>query len=313
MPVNENFIEKARRLYAAPFFDLISEAHLTHREHHDPGRIQRCALLSIKTGGCPEDCGYCPQSAHHETDLARSELLELDHVLEAAKIAKKNGAQRFCMGAAWREVKDGPEFERVLEMVRSVANEGLETCATLGMLNHRQAVRLKEAGLHAYNHNLDTSRRHYGQIITTRTYEDRLRTLKAVRASGIQVCSGGIVGMGESAEDRCALLAELAALDPQPESVPINMLVRVPGTPLADSEAVSALEWVRTIAVARILMPKAMVRLAAGRHLLSEEAQALAFFAGANSIFLGEKLLTQPNPELEKDTKLFSRIDLPAP
>ncbi|HLG20224.1 MAG TPA: biotin synthase BioB [Bdellovibrionota bacterium] len=303
-------MRRAQSLYEKPFFDLLFEAHSVHRTHHDPNDIQRCTLLSIKTGGCPEDCGYCPQSAHYDTDLERESLLPLEKVVQAARTAKQNGAQRFCMGAAWREVQDGPEFDRVLEMVRGVAEQGLETCVTLGMLNESQAQRLKEAGLYAYNHNLDTSRDYYAKIITTRTYDDRLRTLKAVREAGITVCCGGIIGMGESAQDRCALLAELAAFDPQPESVPINLLVHAEGTPLANSEPLSPLEWVRMIAVARILMPKARVRLAAGRVGLSEEAQALAFFAGANSIFLGEKLLTRPNPEPQTDLRMLSSFNV---
>jgi biotin synthase len=299
---------RARDLYALPLPELLFQAHSLHRQHHDPVEIQRCTLLSIKTGGCPEDCGYCPQSAHYDTGLAREALMPVEEVRKAAREARASGAERFCMGAAWRQVKEGPEFEQVLDMVRAVKSEGLEACVTLGMLNASQAQRLKEAGLDAYNHNLDTSREYYSKIITTRTYDDRLHTLRAVRSAGITVCSGGIIGMGETTDDRCAMLAELAQLDPQPESVPINLLIPVEGTPLADSEAVDPLELVRTVAVARLLMPKTRVRLSAGRVGLSREAQVLAFFAGANSIFLGEKLLTRPNPEVDEDEALLSAL-----
>jgi biotin synthase len=299
---------RAQELYALPLPELLFRAHSVHREHHDPVEIQRCTLLSIKTGGCPEDCGYCPQSAHYDTGLARESLMPVEAVRTAAREARASGAERFCMGAAWRQVKDGPEFEQVLDMVRAVKSEGLEACVTLGMLNAEQAARLKEAGLDAYNHNLDTSRDYYSKIITTRTYDDRLQTLRSVRAAGITVCSGGIIGMGESTDDRCAMLAELAVLDPQPESVPINLLIPVEGTPLADSEPVDPLDLVRTVAVARVLMPKTRVRLSAGRVGLSREAQVLAFFAGANSIFLGEKLLTRPNPEVNEDEALLSAL-----
>jgi biotin synthase len=298
----------ALRLYRLPLFELIYQAHDVHRKNHDPVDIQRCSLLSIKTGGCPEDCGYCPQSAHYDTGLKKEALSPVDDVKKAAMAAKEDGAQRFCMGAAWRNVKDGPDFDQVLEMVREVKNAGLEVCVTLGMVNVDQAKRLKEAGLYAYNHNLDTSREYYEKIISTRTYDDRLNTLRAVRQAGLTICSGGIIGMGESLEDRCAMLAELAALDPQPESVPINLLIPVEGTPLAKSEPVSPLELVRTVAVARILMPKARVRLSAGRISLSNEAQILAFYAGANSIFLGEKLLTRPNPEVDQDNRMLAEI-----
>ncbi|MGH9749765.1 MAG: biotin synthase BioB [Candidatus Polarisedimenticolia bacterium] len=300
--------DTAQTLYRLPLFDLIERSHAVHRAHHDPADIQRCALLSIKTGGCPEDCAYCPQSAHYETGVGRDPLLGVDAVRRAARAARADGAQRFCMGAAWREVKDGEEFERVLDMVRAVAAEGLEVCATLGMLTPAQAGRLKEAGLHAYNHNLDTSRAHYGTIITTRTYDDRLDTLRAVRAAGLTVCSGGILGMGETVDDRCALLAELASLEPQPESVPINMLVAVPGTPLGGAAPIDPLDLIRTIAVARILMPRSRVRLSAGRLSLGREAQILAFYAGANSIFLGERLLTTPNPEPGEDHALLQAL-----
>ncbi len=306
-------LENAERLYALPLFDLLFEAHRVHREHHDAQDIQRCTLLSIKTGGCPEDCAYCPQSAHYDTGLAKQALVPLDAVREAARNARLNGAQRFCMGAAWREVKDGPAFDRVLDMVRAVKSEGLEACVTLGMITPEQALRLKQAGLDAYNHNLDTSREHYAEIITTRTYDDRLRTLRAARSAGIGLCSGGIIGMGESVRDRLAMLAELAALDPPPESVPINLLIPVEGTPLADAPPVDPLDLVRVVAVARLLMPRSRVRLSAGRLSLSNEAQVLCFFTGANSIFLGDTLLTRPNPEPDADDALLARLRGGAP
>lgn len=292
---------RAEMLYRMPLMDLLYEAHQVHRKFHDPTDIQRCTLLSIKTGGCPENCSYCPQSAHYKTDLEKQSLMPLDEVRTAAKAARAQGAERFCMGAAWRSVKDGPEFDRVLDMIKIVKGENLEACVTLGMLTESQAVRLKEAGLDAYNHNLDTSREYYEKIIQTRTYDDRLNTLRAVRKAGITVCCGGILGMGESVSDRCAMLVELASMDPQPESVPINLLIPVEGTPLQDASPVDPLEFVRTVAVARILMPGSRVRLSAGRISLSKETQVLAFFAGANSIFLGEKLLTRPNPKTDED------------
>jgi len=303
-----HLLAQAQALYQKPLMDLIFEAHQVHRLHHNPTEIQKCTLLSIKTGGCQEDCSYCPQSAHYDTGLEREKLVPLEKVRQAVKEAKAQGAQRFCMGAAWRNVKDGPEFDRVLDMVRIVKQEDLEACVTLGMLNEKQAERLKEAGLDAYNHNLDSSREFYEKIIHTRSYDDRLNTLKAVRTAGLTICSGGIIGMGESVEDRCGLLATLASLDPQPESVPINLLIPVEGTPLQDAEPVDPLELVRTVAVARILMPKSRVRLSAGRLSLSKEAQILAFFAGANSIFLGEKLLTRPNPDVDEDQLLLSSL-----
>ncbi len=302
------FLSRAEALYQKPLMDLIFEAHQVHRTHHDPHEIQKCTLLSIKTGGCPENCSYCPQSAHYETGVDRHGLLDLGEVQKAVNNAKSSGAQRFCMGAAWRSVKDGPEFDQVIEMVKMVKESEMEACVTLGMLTLSQAQRLKEAGLDAYNHNLDTSREYYSKIIQTRTYDDRLDTLKSVRKAGITVCSGGIIGMGETPRDRCALLAELASLDPQPESVPINLLIPVEGTPLAESESVDPLELVRTVAVARLLMPQSRVRLSAGRISLSKEAQVLAFFAGANSIFLGEKLLTRPNPARDADEALLESL-----
>ena len=305
--MNELF-QKALTLYRQPFFELLRQSHEVYRAHHDPLDIQRCALLSIKTGGCPEDCSYCPQSAHYETGVERRSLLSVGEVRRSARSARESGATRFCVGAAWRQVKDGAEFDRVLEMIRAVKAEGLEACATLGMLTEEQSHRLKEAGLDADNHNLDTSREYYGKIIRTRSYDDRLRTLRAVRRVGITVCSGGIIGMGETTEDRCGMLAELAALDPQPESVPINLLIPVQGTPLQASRSVDPLELVRVIGVARILMPKSRVRLSAGRLSLSPETQALAFYAGANSIFLGEKLLTRPNPDVSSDERLLEAL-----
>ena len=302
------FMKRAEALHRLPLLDLLFQAHQAHRQHHDPLAIQRCSLLSIKTGGCPEDCAYCPQSAHYDTGTGRHELLDLDAIRHAARAARKQGAERFCMGAAWREVKDGPQFDRVLDMVRAVKAEGMEACVTLGMLTPGQARRLKDAGLDAYNHNLDTSREFYPQIVTTRDYGDRLETLRAVAEAGIGVCSGGIVGMGESVRDRCAMLAELAALEPQPESVPINLLIPIPGTPLEHALPVDPLDLVRLVAVARLLMPKSRVRLAAGRLELSREAQVLAFFAGANSIFLGSTLLTRPNPEPDADHRLLESL-----
>ncbi len=295
-----------------PLLDLVFDAARVHRENHDPSAMQCSQLLSIKTGGCPEDCGYCSQSAHHETKLAREPLLDVDAVLAAARQARENGADRFCMGAAWREVKDGREFDRVIEMVRGVKALGLETCVTLGMLNASQAARLKDAGLDFYNHNLDTGRSHYEQIVSTRGYDDRLATLGHVREAGIHVCSGGILGMGESRRARAELLLELARLDPQPESVPINTLVRVPGTPLADAPPLDWTELVRAVAAARLLMPRTVVRLSAGRTELSDAAQAMCFLAGANSIFVGDELLTTPNPSAESDAALLGKLGLEA-
>jgi biotin synthase len=267
-------------------------------------------LLSIKTGGCPEDCAYCPQSAHYDAGAGRQDLLPVEHVMATAREAREQGVTRFCMGAAWRQVSDGPEFESVLEMVRGVSSLGLEVCCTLGMLNESQARRLADAGLYAYNHNLDTSPEYYGQIITTRNYEDRLKTLEHVRKAGITVCCGGIVGMGESDEDRIGLLHQLATLNPHPESVPVNMLVRVEGTPLGEAEAADPLVLIRTIAAARVLMPSSRVRLSAGRRSLTREAVTLCFMAGANSIFVGDKLLTTPNPSRDQDELLLQELDL---
>jgi biotin synthase len=304
--------EEIRQIYQLPFPELMFQAQLAHREFHSPEEVQLCRLLSIKTGGCPEDCAYCAQSAHYKTGVARQELINPAEVLVAARRAKREGATRFCMGAAWRQVSDGRDFDRVLEMVRGVAALGMEVCCTLGMLTESQALRLKRAGLTAYNHNLDTSPEFYGEIITTRVYEDRLRTIAHVRKAGITVCCGGILGMGESDEDRLGLLEQLARLDPHPESVPINMLVRSQGTPLADAEELDPLIMVRTIATARILMPASRVRLAAGRQQMSQEAVTLCFLAGANSIFTGEKLLTTPNPGPDADHRLLGSLGMRA-
>lgn len=297
-------------IYAQPLPDLIFEAQRIFRQHFDATRVQGCVLLSIKTGGCPEDCGYCPQSAHYHTAVQREALTTVGSALDAARAAKEQGATRFCMGAAWRDAPQGREFDDVLAMVRGVRGLGLEACCTLGMLTDDQARALADAGLTAYNHNLDSSREFYETIITTRTYDERLQTLERVRRAGITVCCGGIIGMGESVRDRWELLRQLATSDPHPESVPINLLVRVAGTPLGDREAIDTLELVRTIATARILMPASMVRLSAGRLSISDEAQALCFLAGANSIFMGERLLTTPNPEIDRDRQLFDRLGM---
>ncbi|HEU5284787.1 MAG TPA: biotin synthase BioB [Burkholderiales bacterium] len=296
-------------LFDTPFNDLLHRAHTIHRRHFDPNAVQLSTLLSVKTGGCPEDCAYCPQSARYRTGVADEDLLSLEQVTAAARLAKANGATRFCMGAAWR----GPrprELERVMDMVKAVRAEGLETCATLGLLKEGQAEQLKAAGLDYYNHNLDTSPEFYGEIITTRTQDDRVQTLARVRRAGIHVCCGGIIGMGETRRARAALIAQLAAMDPYPESVPINNLVQVEGTPLHGTAPLDPLEFVRTIACARITMPKARVRLSAGREAMSEAIQALCFFAGANSIFYGEKLLTTGNPDVEQDRALFAKLGL---
>jgi len=299
-------------LYHQPLMDLIYQAATVHREHQQANTVQVCTLLSIKTGGCPEDCSYCPQSVHHHTDVAFEKLLQVEPVLEAARHAKAAGSTRFCMGAAWREARDGAQFDRVVEMVRGISDLGLEVCCTLGMLSQDQARRLKEAGLSAYNHNLDTSENYYSRIISTRTYQDRLDTLQTVRDAGITVCCGGIIGMGESEDDRIDLLYTLATLPKPPESVPINALVPVPGTPLEHQQRVPTFDLVRMIATARILMPASMVRLSAGRLEMSAEEQALCFLAGANSIFSGEKLLTTPNPQVDEDHALFEALGLKA-
>ncbi|HXM95772.1 MAG TPA: biotin synthase BioB [Candidatus Dormibacteraeota bacterium] len=297
-------------IYRTPLPELLFRAQTIHRQFHAPDRVQTCQLISIKTGGCPEDCAYCPQSAHYDSDVTRHALLDPQHVIQVARDASSRGITRFCMGAAWRQAPEGREFDNVLEMVRGVSELGMEVCCTLGMLTEAQAIKLKSAGLTAYNHNLDTSPEFYGSIITTRVYDDRLRTLAAVRKAGITVCCGGILGMGERETDRIGLLHQLATLEPHPESVPINMLVRVQGTPLADAPTLDPLEMVRAIATARITMPASRVRLAAGRKQLSPEAVTLCFLAGANSIFVGEKLLTTPNPDPDEDEQLFQTLGL---
>ena len=297
--------EDVRALYDRPLLSLIDDARAVHNAHQPALEVQLCSLLSVKTGGCPEDCAYCPQSSHYDTGVGSEKMLDVEEVLASARRARDQGASRFCMGAAWREVKDGPAFDKVLEMVRGVKELGLEACTTLGMLTLSQANQLKAAGLDAYNHNLDTSREHYRSIISTRTFDARLETLDNVRRAGITVCSGGIIGMGESKDDRCEMLRTLANLDPQPESVPINALVPAPGTPLGDRPPVDPLDMVRMVAVARVLMPRARVRLSAGRTALSREAQVLCMLAGANSIFYGEKLLTTPNPAEDEDRALL--------
>ncbi|HEX5656719.1 MAG TPA: biotin synthase BioB [Polyangiales bacterium] len=297
-------VREVRALHDLPLIELVFRAQEVHKRHHESGAVQLCTLLSVKTGGCPEDCSYCPQSAHHETKVASEKLMSVDDVLAKARIAKDNGATRFCMGAAWRNPR-GKDFDKVLQMVEGVRAMGLEACATLGMLDDSQADRLAQAGLTAYNHNLDTSRDHYKKIISTRTYDDRLDTLDRVARAGISTCCGGIIGMGESIDDRCALLCELAHMRPHPGSVPVNALVPVDGTPLDQQKVVDSFEMVRMIATARIMMPESMVRLSAGREGLSREAQLLCFMAGANSIFYGDKLLTTGNPDVEADRALF--------
>jgi biotin synthase len=305
-------LDDLRSVYELPLPELMFRAAEVHRANHDFRDIQRCALLSIKTGGCPEDCGYCSQSAHYETPVRAEPLLTVEEVRERARQAKALGATRFCMGAAWRGPRDGPAFERVLDMVRAVRDLDMEACVTLGMLTDEQARRLREAGLTAYNHNLDTSRRHYPNIVSTRTYEDRLDTIRAVQRAGISVCCGGILGMGETEEDRLLLLAELAALDPPPESIPINCLVPVRGTPLQMAPPVDPLALVRLVATTRIAFPRARVRLSAGRNAMSRELQVLCFFVGANSIFFGEQLLTTPNATADADADLFRAMGLPS-
>ncbi|MGZ8144183.1 MAG: biotin synthase BioB [Methylosarcina sp.] len=302
-------LDEVQALFALPFMDLIYQAQSIHRDHFDPNEVQVSSLLSIKTGSCSEDCGYCPQSARYDAGITPEALMPVETVLLAAQKARKEGASRFCMGAAWRKPKD-KDIDRVIEMVQGVKALGMETCVTLGMLTDEQTARLKEGGLDYYNHNLDTSEEYYSEIITTRTYQDRLDTLERVREAGINVCCGGIVGMGESDSDRAKLLIELANMPKHPESVPINMLVQVEGTPLMGTDPLDPLIFVRTIAVARILMPKSRVRLSAGRNAMSDEMQALCFLAGANSIFYGEKLLTTDNPMTNRDRTLFERLGL---
>ncbi|MDD9937355.1 MAG: biotin synthase BioB [Myxococcales bacterium] len=302
--------QQVREIHDQPLTELIHRAQGAHREHHQADAVQLCSLLSIKTGGCPEDCAYCPQSARHGTRTEPEKLMPVEQVLERARRARAAGATRFCMGAAWRNAKQGEQFERVLEMVRGVRELGMEACATLGMLDDGQARQLAEAGLTAYNHNLDTSREFYGSIISTRTYDERLDTLERVSRHGISMCCGGIIGMGESIDDRCRMLATLANMEPQPESVPVNALVPVDGTPLQDQPPVDPFELVRMCATARILMPRARVRLSAGRTSLTKEAQLLCFLAGANSIFYGDKLLTTPNPENDEDMQMLASAGL---
>jgi biotin synthase len=307
-PRHDWTIDEVRELFALPFNDLLFMAASVHRRHFDPNRVQLSRLLSIKTGSCPEDCKYCPQSAHYDTGLDKESLMELDAVLDAARKAKSDGATRFCMGAAWRN--PGKEFDKVLRMVEGVKALGLESCATLGMLTIEQAQALQQAGLDYYNHNIDTSEQHYKEIISTRSFQDRLDTLANVRQSGMKVCCGGIIGMGEGEDDRAAMLTTLATMEQHPESVPVNLLIRVPGTPLAGVADTDPLDFVRTVAVARILMPKSYVRVAAGRQSMSDETQALCFFAGVNSIFCGEVLLTAGNAEPDRDQSLFARLGL---
>lgn len=310
MEVRHNWeIEEVRTLLEKPFMDLLFEAQLVHRQHQQHNYVQVSTLLSIKTGACPEDCKYCPQSAHYRTDVDRERLMEVQSVLDAAQKAKDSGSTRFCMGAAWKNPKER-DMPYLKDMVKGVKEMGLETCMTLGMLTPDQAVDLAHAGLDYYNHNLDTSPEYYGNIITTRTYQDRLDTLSHVRDSGMKICSGGIIGLGESVNDRASLFAELANLPVHPESVPINMLVKVQGTPLEDAEDVEPFDFIRLIAVARIMMPESAVRLSAGRESMNEQMQALCFMAGANSVFYGCKLLTTPNPDEDSDMQLFNKLGI---
>ncbi|MBV6646837.1 MAG: biotin synthase BioB [Cyclobacteriaceae bacterium] len=302
--------EEITSIYNEPVMDLIYQAATVHRQFNDPNEVQVCTLLSVKTGGCPEDCAYCPQAARYHTDVKVHKLLDVDEVLGKAQNAKENGSTRFCMGAAWREVRDNRDFDKVLDMVKGVNAMGMEVCCTLGMLSEEQAQKLKDAGLYAYNHNLDTSEEHYEEIITTRNYDDRLDTLENVRKAKISVCSGGIIGMGEDHGDRVGMLHTLATLPEHPESVPVNALVPVEGTPLEDQPRVSVWEMIRMIATARIIMPRAMVRLSAGRVRMSVEEQALCFLAGANSIFAGDELLTTPNPDVNQDKEMFQTLNL---
>ncbi len=303
-------VPEVKALYELPLLDLVFRAQSVHRAVWKDHKVQLCSLLSIKTGGCSEDCGYCPQSARYQTGVQAEKLMGVPEVLEAAKTAREAGATRFCMGAAWREVKDGPPFDQVLDMVRGVKSMGLEACCTLGMVTDTQARRLKEAGLDSYNHNLDTSQAHYGEVISTRTYDDRLQTLARIRSAGIGVCCGGIIGLGESIDDRCGLLVTLANQAHHPESVPVNALVPVEGTPMAHHAKVDSIDMVRTIAVARLLMPASMVRLSAGRQQMNDEAQLLCLMAGANSVFFGDKLLTTGNPDFAQDMALFEKAGL---
>lgn len=309
-PTNTWTTERIVELYERPLIELIHDAATVHRAHHAIDEVQVSTLLSIKTGGCPEDCGYCPQAARYHTEVEAEGLMGLDHVKAQALRAKASGSSRLCLGAAWRNVRDDAEFDHVLEMVRTVNETGLEVCATLGMVTEKQARRLADAGLYAYNHNLDSSEEYYKEIISTRGYEDRLETISNVRKTGMTVCSGGIIGMGESAIDRCAMLATYAAMDAPPESIPINALVAVEGTPLEDQQPISIWEMVRMIAVTRIVLPNSVVRLSAGRTQMSDEGQALCFLVGAGSIFAGDKLLTTPNPDVNRDMELFSLLGI---
>ena len=302
--------EEIVAIYNKPIMDLLYEAATIHRKHHDPNTVQVSTLLSIKTGGCPEDCGYCPQAARYHTDIEGNDLMSVQQVKAQALRAKAGGSSRVCMGAAWRNVKDGPEFDQVLEMVRTINKLDMEVCCTLGMITENQAHRLAEAGLYAYNHNLDTSEEYYKEVISTRGYEDRLQTIDNVRKTNVTVCSGGIIGMGESVEDRAGMLVALASLNPQPESVPINALVAVDGTPMEEEKPVEIWEMIRMVATTRIVLPETQVRLSAGRTQMSREGQAMCFFAGANSIFAGDKLLTTPNPDVNEDMKMFEMLGL---
>ncbi len=302
--------EEILEIYNKPLMELLYEAASIHREHHDPNTVQVSTLLSIKTGGCPEDCGYCPQAARYHTNLEGNDLMSVNQVKAQALRAKEAGSSRVCMGAAWRNVKDGEEFDNVLEMVRTINKLEMEVCCTLGMITENQAQRLAEAGLYAYNHNLDTSEEYYKEVISTRGYEDRLKTIDNVRKTNVTVCSGGIIGMGESEEDRAGMLVALATLNPQPESVPINALVPVEGTPMEEQEPVPIWEMIRMVATTRIVMPETQVRLSAGRTRMSREGQAMCFFAGANSIFAGDKLLTTPNPDVNEDMEMFRLLGL---
>jgi biotin synthase len=302
--------EEIAEIFNSPIMDLIYRGATVHRQYHDSSEVQVCTLLSVKTGGCPEDCSYCPQAARYHTDVKVEKLMEVDEVLKAALDAKESGSTRFCMGAAWREVRDNRDFDKVIDMVKGVSTMGMEVCCTLGMLSDEQAKKLKDAGLYAYNHNLDTSEEHYDKIISTRTYDDRLDTIENVRKNKISVCSGGIIGLGESENDRIGMLQTLSNLVEHPESVPVNALVPVEGTPLEDQPRVPIWDMIRMIATARIIMPKAMVRLSAGRVTMSYEDQALCFMAGANSIFAGDKLLTTPNPEVDRDKEMFQILNL---
>ncbi len=304
--------EEIIAIYNQPLMDLLYQAATIHRENHDPNVVQVSTLLSIKTGGCPEDCGYCPQAARYHTNVEGNDLMSVSQVKAQALRAKESGSSRVCMGAAWRNVKDGPEFDEVLEMVRTINKLDMEVCCTLGMLTENQAHRLAEAGLYAYNHNLDTSEEYYKEVISTRGFEDRLQTIENVRKTNVTVCSGGIIGMGESIEDRAGMLVALSTLNPQPESVPINALVAVEGTPMENEKPVEIWEMIRMVATTRIIMPETQVRLSAGRTQMSREGQAMCFFAGANSIFAGDKLLTTPNPDVNEDMKMFENLGLQA-